>query len=308
MNINQNSKPTLLIVDDEPDNIKILINALGNQNYHIRVATDGIKALEIIFGSQPPDLILLDINMPEAGGYHVCQEIKQHTKYQNIPVIFLTSIEDHDDAEKGFSVGGVDFINKPFHLPILKARVQTHIELKQKSELLERFAAIDKLTNIPNRQQFYDKLQNEWQRCLRSKSPVSVIMMDIDFFQQYNDNYGHPAGDSCLKQVAKAFCKKVRRPGDVIARYGGEEFAAILPMTNQQGALKIAHDLQSAIKNLRIMHEYSSVSDILSMSVGIGTTIPDTDITSEQLIKHTEKMLNSAKESGRNTIRSSENR
>lgn len=306
MNANQYTKPTLLIVDDEPSNIKLLINALGNQNYHIRVATNGMKALEIIFGSQTPDLVLLDIVMPEVDGYHVCQEIKQHTKYQNIPIIFLTDKDESVDEEKGLLLGAVDYISKPFHIPILKARVKTHIELKFKSDLLERYASIDQLTNIPNRRQFEEKLQNEWQRCLRTKSPVSLIMMDIDFFKQYNDNYGNPTGDNCLKQAAKALCEHVRRPGDVIARYGGEEFVAMLPTTDKKGAVKIALDMQLAIRSLKISHEHSSVADIITMSFGIGTIIPAADLKPEQLIEHADTMLNSAKNAGRNTIKSSE--
>lgn len=306
MTFNQPHKPTLLIVDDEPGHVKSFINALGNQNYHIRVAANGVKALEIIFASQPPDLILLDTALPDVDGFHVCQEIKQHNKYQNIPIIFLHSREEDINIEKGLSLGAVDFLSRPFNDPLLKARINNHLELKIKSDLLERYASIDKLTNIPNRQQFDDRMQNEWLRCLRTHSPMSLIMMDIDFFKEFNDNYGQPTGDQCLRQIAKALCEKVKRPGDIIARYGGEKFGAILPTTDKQGALKIALDLQSTIKFLNITHEYSDTSNRMTMSFGVATTVATNETSPDQLIVHADTLLMSAKKAGKNTIKHSE--
>ena len=306
MSFNQSYKPTLLVVDDEPGNVKLIINALGNQNYHIRVASNGVKALEIIFASQPPDLILLKTVLPDVDGYHVCQEIKQHNKYQNIPIIFLYSREEDIDVDKGLSLGAVDYLSRPFNDQLLKVRVNNHLELKIKSDLLERYASIDKLTNIPNRNHFDDKLNNEWHRCLRTESPMSLIIMDIDCFKAFNDNYGQTTGDQCLRQIAKALCEKVKRPGDVIARYDGEKFVAILPTTDKQGALKIALDLQSAIKFLNIIHEYSDTSSIITLSFGVATTVATNETSPEQLIVQAETLLISAKKAGKNTIKHSE--
>jgi len=306
MQINQHNKPTLLIVDDESNNIKFLINALGNQNYHIRVATDGVKALDIVFGSQPPDVILLDINMPDADGYHVCQEIRQHNKFQNIPILFTSDNEAATEVEKGLSMGAADYIFKPFHIPTLKARVKTHSECKIKADLLEKFAAIDGLTNIPNKQQFDEKLTQEWQRCQRSEFPVSLTMIDIDQFRQFNDDYGHPAGDECLKQIAKILTDCLRRSGDFIARYGGDKFVAILPNTDKAGAVKIASDFQSTIESLNIANENSSGNKIVTLSIGVGTLTPSADLKPEQLLEHASRMLQHAKDEGKNQIKSSE--
>ena len=144
-------------------------------------------------------------------------------------------------------MGAVDYVSKPFHLPLLKARVETHIQLKNKSKQLEQLALIDILTDLPNHQNFLDTLSKEWTRCQRISTPVSVILLDIDHFKEFNDSYGNPAGDTCLKQLAKSFSDYLRRPGDIISRYEGEQFAAILPGTDAKGALKIANDLQLTI-------------------------------------------------------------
>lgn len=306
MPINQHTKPTLLIVDDESNNIKLLINSLGNQNYHIRVATDGIKALDIVFGTQPPDLILLDINMPESDGYHVCQEIRQHNKFQNIPIIFTTEDGNDTDIEKGLLMGAADYIFKPFHIPTLKARVKTHSESKIKSDLLEKFALIDSLTNIPNKHQFNNKLHQEWHRCQRSAFPVSLVIVDIDCFMAFNELYGNPAGDDCLKLTAKTFTDCIRRSGDFVARYDDDKFVAILPNTDKSGAVKIASDFQSNIESLNVPNKGSTIKKNLTMSIGVGTLTPSADLKPEQLIEHACRMLKRAKENGKNQIKSSE--
>lgn len=306
MQLNQNSKPTLLIVDDEPGNIKFLINTLGNQNYHIRVASDGLKALDIVFGAQPPDLILLDIVMPEADGYHVCQEIRQHNKLQNIPIIFISDDKQSTDIDKGLLMGAADHLHRPFHIPTLKARVKTHCESKIKSDLLEKLASLDRLTNIPNKQQFEDKLHMEWQRCQRSKFPVSLIMIDVDHFRAFNERYGHPAGDDCLKKISKTMTDCIRRSGDFIARYAGDVFVCILPNTDKTGAVKIASDFQGTIEALNIANEDSEVKNTLTMSSGVGTLTPSAELKPAQLVQHAETMLQRAKDAGKNQIKSSE--
>lgn len=181
-------------------------------------------------------------------------------------------------------------------------RKRAEAELKNHRDILESLSKRDGLTNIANRRCFDDYLNQEWRRAARSRRPLSLIMMDIDFFKRYNDNYGHIAGDECLKQIAGALQKSVKRPEDLVARYGGEEFACILPETDAKGALRVANDLQESISSLGILHAFSTVADHVTVSIG-GATIHPSPITSPGLLIETaDRLLYGAKKKGRNQI------
>ena len=200
-------------------------------------------------------------------------------------------------------MGAVDFISKPFNNAVVKARVRTHIKLKQKSDLLENLVSIDGLTEIPNRRAFEDLRMREWSRGRRTEVSVSAVMIDIDMFKQFNDNYGHSVGDECLIRVAKALSVSVLRPGDFVARYGGEEFAAILSNTDFDGAMLLAERFRSAVAALKIPHAYSDVAPYITISVGVSSAIPSDDTPQEVLFAAADRMLYDAKEDGRNTVR-----
>lgn len=298
---NKMQKPLILIVDDTPTNIQVLAEAL-RADYRVRVAGSGKAAFEIIAKVGLPDLVLLDVMMPDMDGYEVCRRLKQSPETKNIPVIFVTARSDAQDEEYGLRLGAVDYIAKPFHLPIVSARVRNHINLKLKSDLLESQAMLDGLTNIPNRRRFDETLENEWKRAQRSGTPLSLIIADIDYFKRYNDNYGHAAGDDCLKKVAAALVASIDRPSDLAARFGGEEFSVILPDTDAEGARAIAERLRSQIENLRIPHAYSDASKCVTVSVGLACVVPNAGNTQTDLIKQADEMLYQAKESGRNRV------
>ncbi|MBA3036302.1 MAG: diguanylate cyclase [Desulfobacterium sp.] len=296
------SKKTILIVDDMPINIQVLARGL-NSDYHIKIATDGEKAIEIGMSENPPDLILLDIMMPGMDGYEVCHTLKKNPKTHNIPIIFVTAKGEVEDETKGLELGAADYIIKPFHMPIVKARVNTHIDLKRKSDMLEIMLDMDALTGIANRRHFDKMLGSEWNRAKRSGLPVSLIILDIDYFKKFNDNYGHPAGDVCLKLVAQTLNKCVRRSGEIVARYGGEEFAVILPSVNHNDALKLAEKLRSHIESLKIIHAYSNIADCITISLGAATTVPKDGLEPAELINTADKMLYEAKNHGRNQLK-----
>lgn len=163
--------------------------------------------------------------MPEMDGYEVCAFLKQEEKTKDIPIIFITAVSEVMDETRGFALGAADYITKPFHHPMVKARVQMQLNLKHIQEFLVKYAFLDALTEIPNRRCFDQEVEKEWKRTLRSGQPLSLALLDIDHFKELNDTYGHGQGDKALSKVAQKLCQTVRRAGDFVARYGGEEFA-----------------------------------------------------------------------------------
>ncbi|CAK0777891.1 two-component system, cell cycle response regulator [Gammaproteobacteria bacterium] len=283
-------KPLILIVDDTPINVQVLAEALRT-DYRIRVASGGQAALDSIAKYGVPDLVLLDIMMPGINGYEVCQQFKSDLRTQNIPIIFVTAKTDVVDEEYGLRLGAVDYITKPFHLPIVTARVQNQINLKLKSDLLETLALIDGLTNLPNRRRFDEALEIEWKRACRSALPLTLVMLDIDFFKAYNDHQRHRTGDTCLKKVAMALAEALSRSADLLARYGGEEFVALLPETDVAGARLIAERFRANVESLLIPHPESKVSPWITISVGLASARPSGTEIAINLVESADKQL-----------------
>jgi diguanylate cyclase (GGDEF)-like protein len=299
-----NEMPIVLIVDDVPMNVKILAEALRS-DYRIKVAKNGADALIRANLPPHPDLILLDVMMPEMDGHEVLRRLKQDTETRKIPVIFVTAKTQENDEQFGLDLGAVDYISKPFSIPIMKARVRNHIAMKQQADLLEVLSLIDPLTHIPNRRGLDENFDIEWRRAQRDGLPLSVLMIDIDHFKSYNDHYGHGAGDECLRRVAGALTTGISRPGDMIARYGGEEFFALLPATHAAAAHRIGERLRERVWELNLPHAYSGVADRVSISVGCATAEPCSDISSpEQLLQQADIQLYRAKDLGRNRVSS----
>ena len=298
MNMAAEQKQVILVVDDMPANIQILASLLG-ERYIVKAARSGEKALAIARSENPPDLILLDVVMPGMDGYQVCRQLKAEPDTANIPVIFVTSLSDEEDEEKGLKMGAVDYITKPFRTAIVMARVENHLNLKRYQDLLKRQSSLDGLTGLPNRRAFDELIEQEWRRGARLKTKLSLIMLDVDHFKQFNDHYGHLAGDDCLRQVGQELAS-VGRSIDFVGRYGGEEFACILPHTDLQGAEKVAERLKKAIVGLGITHEYSSAAPQVTISMGVATALPVNERSPEELIDAADKMLYEAKDSGRN--------
>jgi diguanylate cyclase (GGDEF)-like protein len=293
------SKQRVLIVDDAPVNIKLLAGGLKS-NYQVLFATNGPDALRMASSSPPPDLILLDIMMPEMDGYEVCKFLKDNDITKNIPVIFLTARSEVEDETMGLEIGAVDYITKPFNLTIVEARVKTHLELKRSRDLLEKLSSHDGLTGVPNRRHFDEMLDLEWRRARRSKSPISAIMIDIDFFKKFNDHYGHLAGDDCIKQVATALSSATNRASDFFARYGGEEFVALLPKTTTEEAAIVADKMRDHVEKLQIPHADSEAAACVTVSLGAATVIPSRGIATTELIEGADKALYNSKYTGRN--------
>ncbi len=297
----EEKKYQILIVDDDRGNINVLGSMLA-YFYEIIVAMNGEQALQLIASNPEIDLVLLDINMPGIDGFEVCKKIKSNPISQDIPVIFITANSNEESEKKGLLIGAVDYITKPFSQPIVQLRVKNHLELKRQRDLLAYISRTDGLTNIANRRYFDEFLEKEWLRALRDKNTLSLIMLDIDFFKQFNDLYGHTEGDACLQKVAKTIQNSLERPADLASRYGGEEFACILPSTQLVGACYIAETIRKNILGLKIPHRLSLVESFVSVSIGIGAVIPEQPGDSLSLIKVADKMLYFAKENGRNRV------
>lgn len=299
--MNNNQQHAILIVDDMTSNIQVLANALQD-DYRIKVATSGERAIDIARSESPPDVILLDIMMPELDGYEVCKRLKSDPKTSTIPIIFVTALSDAADEEKGLNLGAVDYITKPFHLPIVKARVRNHLSLKLKTDLLEELSHLDGLTHIANRRHFDEVMEKETHRIHRMMQPISILMLDVDYFKPFNDNYGHGLGDECLVQVAKAMTQVLKRPNDLLARYGGEEFVVLLPETPLAGAIKVAEDLRTAVEMLNFPHKYSAVADHVTISVGVASNEVSQESAVDALLKRADAALYQAKAAGRNRV------
>ena len=292
-------KPRVLIVDDERSNINILGNLL-EADCDVLVATDGASALRRASATERPDLILLDVMMPDMDGYEVCRRLKEDDATRDIPVIFITAMGEEDSEEQGLSVGAVDYVTKPFSSAILKMRIRTHVELKRLRDHWQRLSTVDALTQVANRRRFDETLDAAWRRAVRDQHPLALIMADADHFKAFNDHHGHPAGDACLRRIASAMEGEVRRVGDLLVRYGGEEFACLMPGVDVDGAEAVARRMCLAVQALAIANEHPAVLAPVSISVGVAAVIPSGDHGPQILVSEADRQLYDAKRSGRN--------
>lgn len=286
-------KPVILIVDDVPANIQVLAECLKNQ-YRIKVATDGLRCLELVHNDSDVDLILLDIEMPGLDGYEVCQRLKQNKATEDIPIIFVTSHDQEENEERGLELGAVDYITKPIRPLIVSARVKTHITLKQQHDQLLAMATHDQLTGLYNRHFLMQGTNKKITRANRHQIPLSLLILDIDHFKKINDQYGHPAGDTVLKSVADLLDMQCREE-DLLARFGGEEFVIVLDHCNLDEARRKAENIRQAIAALQ------PENILVTASFGATQMLLDSDDI-DDMIKRADQALYAAKEAGRNCV------
>lgn len=311
MNTNEPNFHRILLVDDDLVVRARVSESLTQDGFEVILAKDGNDGM-MAYQQHRPDLILVDAVMPILDGFEFCQQLK-NLGDRLTPILMITSLDDNESVDRAFASGATDYITKPINLSILRQRVrnlirQSHLiknqlnELQQANQNLQLLANLDSLTKLANRRGFDDYMQREWERMQRIRAPLSLIMCDVDFFKNYNDRYLHPIGDKCLIEVATAMRNTVRRTGDLVARYGGEEFAIVLPNTNALGAVSVAENIRSAIKNLQIIHEASSVCPYVTISVGVSTIIPTQENDFQTLIHAADRALYQAKSQGRDRV------
>ena len=294
-------KPTILVVDDMTTTL-LLIHDLLKDTYEVKIAKSGTKALEILESPNDIDLILLDVEMPDINGYEVCKILKNNEQTKNIPVIFVTARNSEEDEEYGLNLGAIDYITKPFNKAIVKLRIKNYLNLKIKNDILEKLSMYDGLTNIRNRRFFDETFEKTFSEIKRDKKSLAVLMIDIDFFKLYNDNYGHGQGDETLRKVAKALEKTIKRASDFVARYGGEEFVILLKDINKDGVEAVANNLLNAIRELKITHEFSKIENYVTVSIGVSYYNSSSDITKLELLLKADETLYNVKNSGRNNF------
>ena len=288
---------TILIVDDDKPNRKMLKELLQEQA-KIIFAKNGEQAKELA-RKHLPDLILLDVIMPDLSGFDVIETLKNDADTMNISVIFITGLANNDDEARGFDLGGCDYIYKPFKSNIVIARVMMHLELIRQRKMLDEIAHIDALTGVNNRRKMDVVLAEEVAVNQQENTTLVVAIIDIDFFKQFNDNYGHGAGDVALRQVGQALCEICQRPRDFVARYGGEEFVVILPDCDQASSENILSNLAQAIEDKMIKHEFSNISNFLTISMGAVVVQSAMPATVEKIMQQADCLLYQAKNKGR---------
>lgn len=294
-------KPKLLVVDDQPDNIQLLVQAFAG-DYQVFMATSGEQALAVC-QSDPPDLVLLDVLMPGMDGFAVCRQLKAQEATSHIPIIFVTARPDAGQETHGLGLGAVDFISKPVNPAVVRARVHTHLTLKFQSDLLKKLVLLDGLSGVFNRRYFDQQLATEWARAARSGLSLSLVLLDVDHFGAYNERHGHQAGDDCLRLIAVTLKAVLRRPADVVARFGGEEFACLLPDTSHEDALALAQEMERRVRQLRLPRSGAHGSDVLSVSVGLGTRVSPHSGQASDLLALATTQLQHAKHNGRGQVR-----
>ncbi|HEY4002133.1 MAG TPA: diguanylate cyclase [Candidatus Xenobia bacterium] len=290
---------TVLAIDDVPANLKLLGEILGPA-YRFLCSTSAQAGFEIAV-AQRPDVILLDVVMPEVDGYEICRQLKAQQQTEQIPVIFITSLKDETDETRGLDIGAIDYITKPFCPAIVRARIRNHLELKRYRDLLEAMSMTDGLTGVANRRHFEQFLDREWRSAIRRQAPMSLVLMDIDHFKLYNDHYGHLEGDECLRAVAQALQGGARRASELVARYGGEEFACVLPETSLESAKGLAGQQREAVLALERPHARSTWG-FVTVSMGVASVVPSLGQEPGDLIRQADEHLYVAKKNGRNQV------
>jgi|GEM_PF-1278704 diguanylate cyclase (GGDEF)-like protein len=324
----ESAKGNILIVDDKPESLQLLTAVLQQAGYPVTQETDSCMVLSVAKTTNP-DVIILEADLVGINGYELCRQIKATPETNHISVIFLSFLSAVEDKVRAFEAGAMDFISKPFQPPELVARLQNYVSysglrleleaqsqqlqkeiadritaekaLQEAKNILESINNIDLLTKLSNRPYFDEYLEGNWRQMQRESAIFSLIICDIDLFKLYNEVYGHEEGDECLRKIAQAMMKVVKRPGDLAARYGGEQFTILLPRTDASGAITVAKHIQREVLAMQIPHRRSPLN-YLTVSIGVSMVEPTLQMTSAVLISATEQALAQAKQEGRNQI------
>ena len=287
----------VLIVDDDAISREILLSMLS-EHCHCDTLASGSTVLEYC-AEKLPDLIILDMEMPTISGIEVCKLLKGDRRFNAIPVIFVTANTDTQTQDACWEAGASDFVSKPVTPSTLRHRVRSQLQNKLRIDLLYHLTFHDQLTGAYNRHFLASEVPKSLKQVVREKDFISVIMLDIDHFKGFNDTYGHLAGDGCLRDVAVAIQKEIKRPIDRAIRYGGEEFCVILPNTDSEGCQYIAENIVNSVSRLGI-NNVTSPLGVVTISAGYFTTRPTVKTSIDNLIQTADLFLFEAKEAGKN--------
>ena len=299
----------VLLVDDQPIIAEAVRRFLADEeDIEFHYCQDPANAIKMASEIRPT-LILQDLVMPEIDGLTLVRYFRANPTTRIVPIIVLSSKEDPKVKSEAFSTGANDYLVKLPDKIELVARIRYHsrayvnqIQRDEAFRALKKLSVTDPLTCLSNRRCFHEFLEREWQRGLRNKTPLGIVLCDIDFFKLYNDNYGHQQGDVCLKNVATTLKKALLRLADLVARYGGEEFVAVLPDTDEKGAVNVARRMKSNVEALGLSHAASRITDHVTISIGAVSAVPTNEFTADLLVFAADKALYEAKENGRNRV------
>ncbi len=291
----------ILCIDDEVENLKVLASALKD-DYQIILAKSATQGLEVALENQP-DLILLDIVMPDISGFDLLRALKKEPSLEHVPVIFVTGLQSEADEERGLLLGASDYIHKPFSFGIVKARVHTHLEILRQRKLLENFAHFDHLTELPNRRKWTHDSDEVWSLSLANAERLTLGVIDIDHFKLYNDRYGHQHGDIALRRVSNAINRLLFNYRGGVYRCGGEEFFFYFSGAYEKSSQSILNECIQMVQNLEIKHDASLTADVVTVSIGAVTLIPSITCQLESTMASADKLLYQVKSDGRNAAR-----
>lgn len=314
-----NNQAKILLVDDTPGNLDVMLEHLGNHQFNISVALNGYEAIELA-QSVVPDIILMDVMMPGIDGFETCKILKANEITKNIPLIFMTALSDAENVVKGFEVGGVDYVTKPLQYQEVLARLKAHLTIRQqqlklekinqelldKNELitaqshrLEQMARTDPLTGLGNRRDFLERLEQEQAASIRTGKMFSVVLADIDHFKDFNDKYGHECGDNVLVTIATTLQKLLRKQ-DSVARWGGEEFVILLRETTAEHAYTLIERLRKEVENINTFCGLESTP--LKATVTFGICQYQDDLSLNDCLNLADSALYLGKSQGRNQV------
>ena len=292
-------KNSILIIDDSDLNITVLSRIL-EANYTVHIAKDGFEGVNAA-KTLLPDLILLDIVMPEIDGFETIAALKTLEQTKEIPVIFITGLATVENEVKGLLLGGTDYITKPFSEAIVKLRVANQISLSNYKRAIENLTIFDSLTGIPGKLNFEARMPVEWRRAIREKTQLSLLMSDIDDFSSYNEKYGHPQGDKLLKTIAGIMSQKLLLPNDFAARIKGGTFAVLLHDIGRDGAVAVAESIRTTISNTKFTQADGEEISV-HLSTGIDTRLPTSANYLADFLRYAEDAMANAKSQGGNSV------
>jgi len=296
----------ILLVEDSATLRFAMRNYIIDAGHEPLLARSGEEALQLLENT-PVDMIIMDVEMPGLNGFETTRLIREWLAGHWIPIIFVTGLNEDENYREGIEAGGDDYLIKPVSFMIIKAKIRAmeriaemRDQLSQLNSELEALSQLDSLTHIYNRRTFNELAQQQWALAKRHQQPISALMIDVDHFKLFNDHYGHPAGDTCLKKVTQAIKSCLHRSADILGRYGGEEFIVLLPETDAKGAMRVAQAIGEAIEGTQIRHDVSPSSNLVTASIGGATCLRTTGHDLEELIKNADRALYKAKRAGRN--------
>ncbi len=303
--MSETEQPRILIVEDEAITAMDLAAELRGLGYEVCGTEDSAAGAIEAVERERPGLVLMDIRL--GGGADGVEAARHISQSRDTAVVFLTAHSDEETLSRALAVSPYGYIVKPFRARELKVAVELaltkHAAERAATEKISQLVLTDPLTGLGNRRRFDQALASEWDRAMREKRALAVLMVDIDHFKKFNDTHGHAAGDDCLKTVARAMHDHCGRPGDLVCRWGGEEFAVILPGTDAGGALHLARELVGAVSALGLAHGTSPVAPAVTISVGAAAAKPEAGSSASALVEKADAALYAAKQAGRNQAR-----